>query len=49
MHLMGIPFVFSKKLTPIMVRWKKREHDLDDLQEANDPMTVRDLRECGII
>ena len=32
-----------------MVIWKEREHDIDDLQEANNPITMRDLRECGIL
>ena len=43
MHLVGIPFVFGRKSTLKMVIWKEREHDLDDIQVANDPMIVRAL------
>ena len=32
-----------------MVIWKEHEHKLDDDQAANDPMTVRVLRECGLL
>ena len=49
MHLMGIPFVFGRKLTLIMVIWKEREHELNELQEANDLMNVRALKECGLL
>ena len=32
-----------------MVIWKERKHKLDELQARNDLMTVRALRECGIL
>ena len=32
-----------------MVIWKERQHELDDLQESNDPVTLRALHECGIL
>ena len=41
----GSLLIFSPK----MVIWKEREHELDDNQATNDPMTVRDLRECGLL
>ena len=46
---MDVSWVFGRYLTPKMVIWKEWEHELDDTQGANDPMTVRALRECGIL
>ena len=36
-------------LTQKMVIWKEHEHELDDSQATNDPITMRALRECGIL
>ena len=33
----------------IMVIWKEREHELPDNQAANDPATIKALRNCGIL
>ena len=32
-----------------MVIQKEFEHEMDDSKETNDPMTIRALRECGIL
>ena len=32
-----------------MVIWKEREHEIDDVQAAKDPVTVRHVRECGLL
>ena len=32
-----------------MVIWKEREHEIDDLQAANDLMNGRDIRESGLL
>ena len=36
-------------LTQKMVIWKEHEHKLDDSQETNDSMIVRELRERGLL
>ena len=38
-----------EKTTYTMVIWKQHEHEIDDVQAANDPVTVRSLRECGML
>ena len=32
-----------------MVIWKDIQHELDELQAGNDPMTMRALHECGLL
>ena len=32
-----------------MVIWKEREHDIFDVQDANDPPTVEALRNCALL
>ena len=32
-----------------MVIWKEREHELPDNRAANDPATVKALRNCGLL
>ena len=46
---MDVSWVFNQYLTPKMVIWKEREHDLDDTQVKNDPMIMRALRECRLL
>ena len=40
---------FERCFTPKMVIWKEREHELHDTQATNDPINVRDLRECELL
>ena len=47
--LMGVLWVFHRYLNRKMVIWKECELELDDPQVVNDPMTVRALRECGVL
>ena len=29
--------------------WKEHEHEIDDVQAVNDPVTMRDIWECGFL
>ena len=49
MCLMVIMWMFHGCLTQKIIIQKERENELDDSQAENDPMTVRALRECGIL
>ena len=49
MLLRSVLIVLEGETNCKMVIWKERQHELDELQAGNDPMTVRVLRECGLL
>ena len=49
MYLMDVPLVLDRNFSLKMVIWKEQEHELDENQVENNPMIMRDLRECGLL
>ena len=47
--LMITLWMSHKYWTKKMVIWKEHEHELDEAKVPNDPMTMRALRECGLL
>ena len=46
---MHVLWMSHMSLKQIMGIWKECEHELDDSQVTNNPNTVMDLRECGLL
>ena len=49
MLLIGVVIVLAGETDCKMVIWKEKQHELDDLQGGNDPMTMRDLHDFGLL
>ena len=35
--------------TIVMITWRERDHEENNMISLNDPGTVRDLRDCGLL